>query len=580
MCRRVSLACLVLLFLAVSSISAAQPREVSVKVELDEAIAIQVRGLGAEPYADREAASAALARIGIAARGALVKALQADDPEVRLRAKAVLGKLPADGRTTTWPEASRKARADYDLRTPANRISLITSIAMAAGPPQVIPFLLSLLRGPEDEVQAVLGVLPRIPGVPAGRIALECLLVPQNTAERRARAWALARVGARPEAYRLLAGMKVTFAAAPKADAAVASVRKLLGADQHEKALAEVRAARKATPGDTRFVYLEAEALAGLGKPDEAAKLRADALAKLPKDAAAYAAAGRMLSEMGLRRAAVAEWRALLAVAPKQSAWGVYARMHLVADLEEGGAFKAAGDLLAESLKLLIDMRDAGHAMGILGVEIPDVEAHVAELQALGEKFPAPSEGVADALSSGAVKAELSVVVKDADVAAYKRALADASVVLRIQGGSPSLRPMDIPGMGLRYDADAGSLTLGIGAIACGEPVAWDAGGKPATIAVVDRDHCHTFSVDGATGTVKKLARYDVDTKIRILPGKRLAACTDHAVRLDSVPVRWADLLAGKVFDTPPTTLRLTVTATMPAGPRITSTLELLLQKP
>jgi tetratricopeptide (TPR) repeat protein len=566
--------------MAILPVSAAQPREVAVEVTLDELTAAHVRGLGAEAYADRQAASAALARIGGAARGALEEALQDDDPEVRLRAKAVLGKMPADGRAAIWPEASRQARADYDLCTPAERISLITSMARVGDPPGVIPFLVSLLRGPEAEVQAVLAALPRIPGDAPGRVALDFLRAPQSAAERRARAWALARVGAQPESYRLLAGMKVTFAPAPEADAVVASVRHLLRAGQYEKAVAQARAARKATPDDTRFAYLEAEALAGSGDVDEAAKLCAEALAMHPTEAAVHAAAGRMLSEMGQRRAVAAEWRALLANTPEQSAWGVYARMHLVADLEEGGAFKAAGELLAESLKLLIAMRDAGHAMGILGVEIPDVEAHVAELHALGEKFPLPPEGVADALPSGAVQAELSVVVKDGDVAAYKRALADASVVLRIQRPTPALRLMDVPGVELRYDVAAKQLSLGLGAASCSKPVAWDAGGKTAMVAVLDGDHCHIFGVDGADGAVKKLARYDVDTKVRIVPGKRLAACTDHAARLNGVPVKWTDLLAGKTFDTPPTALRLSVTATTPTGRRFTSPFNLLDKKP
>jgi len=580
MYRRASLACLVMFLPAISSVFAAQRPEVTVTLTLDDVIAVQVRGLGAKKHVDREAASAALKRIGAAARPALLKAAESDDPEVRLRARALLATLPGQGRGAAWPDASRKARAEYERSTPEERLELIRAIAQMDGGAENVPFLLSLLRGPEQEVLAVLATLSRVPGVAAGQMALKFLNSPQSIAEWRARAWALARVGARLESYRLLAEMKVAIAPALKADAAVASGRRLLRDGQHKKALAEFGKAREAFPTDTRFLYLEAEALAAVGKLDEATKLRARALAMLPKEDAAYAVAGRMLSQMGRRRMAVAEWRALLAMAPKESAWGVFARMHLIADLEEGGAFKEASDLLIESLALLISMRDAGHAMGILGVEIPSVEAHVMELQALGEKFPLPADGIADALPAGEAKTEISMVVKDGKLDAYKRALADAAIVLRIAGMSATLRPMDIPGVGLDYDVAAGKLTLGITGMPCSKPVAWDAGGKPATVAVVDRDHCHVFSVDGATGAIRKLARYDVDSKVRIVPGKLLAACADHTARLNGLPMKWDELLAGKTFDTPPTVLRLTVTATTPAGPRATSSFDLALKKP
>jgi len=539
-----------------------------------------VRGLGAEKHVDRVAASAALTRIGAVARPALEKAALYDDPEVRLRARAILASLPRTIGGAAWPETSRKARVEYERKTPTERLQMLNSIFNLGETGELAPFLLSLLRGPDKEAQAALNALTRVPSAPAGQMALKLLAAPQNDSERRARAWALARVGAHLESYRLLVGLKVAIAPAPQADAAVASVRKHLRGGQRVKGFAEYLDARKAFPADARFLYLEAEAMAGMGKLGEAEKLRADALAMLPKDDAAYAVAGRMLSEMGLRRAAVPEWRALLALAPKQSVWGVYARMYLIGDLAEGGAFKEAGDLLAETLELLISMRDTGNAMGILGVEIPSVEAHVAELHALGEKFPLPAGGVVDALPADEVKTEMSVAVKDAKLDAYRRALNDAGIMLRLQNPSPTLRPMDIPGIGLRYDVAAKQLALSISEMPCSKPVAWTPRGKSATVVVFDEDHCHVFSVNGATGAVKKLARYDVDTKLRIVPGKQLAACTDHTARLNGMPVKWGELLAGKTFDTPPTSLHLTVTATTPAGPRVTSQFDLLLKKP
>jgi len=572
MYRRVSHTCLALLFLTISSVFAGARPVVTVTITLDEVIVVQVRGLGAPKHVDREAASAALTRIGAAARPALEKAALSDDPEVRLRARAILTSLPGQGAGATWPEASRKARVEYERMAPAERLQMLSSIFNLGEAGELAPFLLSLLRGPETEAQVALDVLVRIPSAPAGRIALKFLAAPQNASERRARAWALARVGARLESYRLLAEQKVTFAPTPKADAIVANAQKNLRAGKPVNW-------RVTLPAGSRLLYLAAEALARSGKPDEAAKLRAQALAMLPQDETAHAVAGRMLSQMGLRQAAVAEWRKLLTIAPKQSAWGVYARMHLIGDLAEGGAFKEAGDLLAESLALLLAMRDANHPMGILGVEIAGVEAHATELQALGTQFPLATGGVADALPADEVKIEISVTVKDEKVLAYERALADAAVVLRIQGASAALRPMDIPGIGLHYDVAARQLTLRIGGMPCSKPVAWDAGGKPATIAIVDRDHCHVFSVDGATGAVKKQARYDVDTKLRIVPGKLLAACTGHTAKLNGLPAKWPELLAGKTFDTPPTVLRLTVTATTPAGPRTTSKFNLLDKK-
>lgn len=59
-------------------------------------LSVWVNALGAERFEEREQAEKKLAEAGAAARPALEKALSSRDPEVKLRAKALLEKLPAE----------------------------------------------------------------------------------------------------------------------------------------------------------------------------------------------------------------------------------------------------------------------------------------------------------------------------------------------------------------------------------------------------------------------------------------------------------------------------------------------------
>ena len=99
-----------------------------------------VQKLGSSSYQERQDASTALRRIGLPAREALEKAVQSNDPEIRIRAAAILRDIK-HGINPTWPEDVRRKVRDYDKLNAADRKALM-ELLVTSFAEEAIPFLM------------------------------------------------------------------------------------------------------------------------------------------------------------------------------------------------------------------------------------------------------------------------------------------------------------------------------------------------------------------------------------------------------------------------------------------------------
>jgi len=105
----------------------------------DSSVRTLVEQLGAEQFADRQAAEAALARLGAPAIPALQSALQSDSPEVRTRAAGLLVKIRrvAESGERLAPRRVKLDYKDIPLGTAINDLKARTGLNVALDPARV-----------------------------------------------------------------------------------------------------------------------------------------------------------------------------------------------------------------------------------------------------------------------------------------------------------------------------------------------------------------------------------------------------------------------------------------------------------
>ncbi|MBL7222446.1 MAG: hypothetical protein ISS72_01205 [Candidatus Brocadiae bacterium] len=364
-------------------------------VPLGKIIAGLVDDLGAERYDVRERASMALRRVGLPALAALEKAAESDDPEIRVRARQILGDVRL-GISPDWPAEIALLVRHYERLNDGERHQALQRLTAAVGD-KAVPFLvLRLGKGSSREANTALQHLYGLNKEAAWKQVIRLLPEPETDGETRALAWARAQSGQAIEALELLARSEIKDTTHNKAiEAGVEKIRLLLvahDADGLKQAATLAERFARVAPTDARFLYLRAEALAALDK-DAAAALRKQALALNPDAEAPHYTAGEMLGKLGRRRLAAAEWQRILDIDPKDGVYDINACLRLSSIHAATGRFESAAQYLEKAFELYTKAKQAsGSGMGIVGGTVESIQVEIRRLREKAARTPAPPD--------------------------------------------------------------------------------------------------------------------------------------------------------------------------------------------
>ena len=557
--------------------------EMTSTVSVEKVVETLIADLGAARYDVRERATEALRRIGAPAIPALEKAADSDDPEIRTRAREILGDVRL-GISPDWPSEMVLLVRHYNELGDNERSQALYRIGQTLRE-KAVPFLLARLTSENaQEANYAVSAIQRINSDEAAQRIIALLKEPKNVYQNRALAWARYRTGAPVEALRLLVAGQPNDALRSEAiEAGVKKVLALLEDQEYDKAAQAARELGKTAADDARFAYLEAEALVALDKGDEAKALREKALAMNPNDEARHYAAAEMLEDLGRRRLAAAEWETILKIPPEAGVYDINAHMRLAGIYEASGMFDRAAKSLLTAYEQFQKARQAGQGMAIAGGTEEELQMHIQRLTQRAAQFPpAPDATIEDEIAENELRLAIAVVVKDDKGDDLRRDVAAAAGSLSMNVQPQGLRLFDDVPITLRYDPAKKEIEALLGQSRCGKPASLDlsAAGAEARVAVTSLDRIYIFAVNTATGEMKETARYEKDYVLTFKPGTRLLALSDAQVKIHGKRYGWDELQKGVTLDQLPKELDVMVEGTTPAGRRITSHARLHVREP
>jgi len=547
-------------------------------VAVEQVVDSLVRQLGDERYDQREAATKALAEIGWPALKRLEEAAKSDDPEVRLRARKIVGDLRL-GITPDWP-AEMALQARHIARMEENeRARTIGNIAQALKE-KAVPFLLDRMAQATRDADSALTYLRRMDSDDAYRKVLDLLGEPKTPQQERALALARARMG---ESVDLAIGKLDAAGRREIIEQAIKQVRSQLTQRQYKEAAESCGRLAKDAGGDSRIPYLQAEALAALEKDDLAKALREQALAMNPDSEPPHYAAGEMLMAMGRRRLAAAEWEAIIKMPPEESVYDVNACIRLSTIYEASGMFAEATKMLELGLDLFRKASQPdGGGMAIVGGTEEGLRTQLSRLRKKADMFPTPADAaIEDEVDEQELRISVGVAVKDGKEAELRRELASVRATMSITVQPAGLRIFDLVPAALAYDREKKQMIVTLNGTRCGEPVPFEANERKVRVAVNTLDCCYIFEVDMAGGKSEKVARFEKDYTLKLQPGVKLAALTDVTLQINDKKYEWEKVLKdGIALDCLPDALKIVLEGTTPAGKRITAKITVPLQEP
>ncbi len=523
-----------------------------------------VADLGDDVYQVRERATAALRRIGYAARQPLEAAARSDDPEIRIRARDILRDITL-GVTPEWPAELVLLARHFDQQPRHTRYDALRRIG-AIGTPAV-PFLVSrLAKGEPNDANYALNFIqsmtdPRVP-----ELIISLIKEPDNDYLTQALAWAQARRGDTVSALGAIVEKRLPPELLKKAaDPAIGRLTAKLKTSPREAAQAAAAAAA-AHPDDLRPLYVQALALLALDQPEKAAEARQRALKSLPGKPEAHYLAARMLTELGRYRFAVPEWQKIMDAPPEDSPLDVAAHLALNRIYSENGLYEMAADHLGKAVGKAAKLDPQNPIPQTI---VQSIHAELSRLRSYGAKYPQEGIVVEDRIPEKEVGVEVAIEAQDGTTDELRAALATASLHLELRAGSPPMRLLDVASVSFRYDRQKKALDILLGEKPACEPVPFEAPKEKARFAVHCGDAAYLFRIS-PDGTCEQLARYTKNYRLKITLGPRLRICTGHAVALGGKTYEWEKARAGIPLDTLPRRLVLAIQATSPAGPRIT----------
>jgi len=564
--------------LAGPSVPAQEQRTVS----QESIVGALIENLGANDHATRERAEESLRRLGPAALEPLEKAALSDDPEVRVRAGAILADLRL-GITPDWPEAAIDlVREWHALDDNARRQGLRTLPQMLGV--RVAPFMLRRMeKGSDYESRYAFRYLRSYLDKPeTWRKVMDLIREPRCKYHRDTLAWARTRSGMPIEALNVLA--QEDGHEPIRKEAIEASVKQLLDHMERGRVNELLEGAEKlvkAAPAEARFLYLQAEAIRALGKEKESTALRAKALALNPAGEAPHWSAAEMLAGLGRLSMAAKEWETILKIPPAGGVYDINAHLRLAGAYRESGLFGEAAQRLTLARDLFLKARESGKGMAIIGGDEQDLMQEIERLQRKAQQFPAPAKGVIlDRERQKELHINVAVRVKDDLRNALEKALAsaDASMTMNVQ--PEGFRIFDKAPATIRYDAAKKEIGVFLNAARLCKPVPFQARRPKPRVAVRTLDCVYLFEFDAGGGKARQVARFEKDYTLTFKLQGRLAEMHNVKVTLNKKLYEWQQLVRGAEFDYLPRHLEIHLEGADGRGRRIERKITVRLKEP
>jgi tetratricopeptide (TPR) repeat protein len=552
----------------------------AITVPMDTIVDPLIKNLGAQRFQVREDATESLRRIGLPAYESLQKAAVSKDPEVSVRASRIVDDLSL-GITPDWPAEMAVMARRCDEMNDSERDQAISRITQTVGARSVLFLVQRLISSDVRGSQRAMYALQSFNSDEVARLVLSAVPNPQGPNQLRTVTWAVSRVGLPYDAVRFKPKPE-TKPADPKEDPAGAGVKSVLALVKQKK-FEEARQAAvelaKTAPGDARPVYLEAEALVGLGKDADAKAARTRAVALNPDNKPPHAAAALMLERLGRRGLAATEWETLLKIAPAGGVPDMNAQIRLSQLYDDSGLFEQAVKYLQAALDLYEKSKET---VTLEGANADTLRQELARLAQKSQRYsPVSGAGLEDNIVNGETTVEVFAVTKDDKLEEWRKTAADVAATISVEIQPRDLRIfVDVPAT-LRYDPKDHTITALLGDVPCAKPIVLDLGNEKTDVRLgVDTPGAWLlFIVNTVTGEVKESARFEKNYVLRIKAPLVLAGLTDSAWSIQGRRCTGEDVPKGVLLETLPNEIDVVVEGTTADKRRLTWTLKLSVGK-
>ncbi|MBM4040949.1 MAG: tetratricopeptide repeat protein [Planctomycetes bacterium] len=553
-----ALACLPL---AAPLASAATPR-----ISADAIVQAVVRDLGAERYDVRERATELVRRIGQPALQALEKAAESDDPEIRVRARDVLGDVRL-GIGPNWPADIVLLVRHYDNMQEHERSNAIYRIASLGA--KGVPFLVKVMEaGSPNEANWACNALQRPAAAELHDEVIRLIREPKNNALTRALSWARSQRGQAVEGVGAVATRQaIPFKPNQATEDALQAILAKLAAGKAQEALAAAEALAKTEPDDLRPLYLQADAMVPLNRDKEAIALREKALALSPDKELPHYLAACLLTDTGRYRLAVKEWQRVVQIEPNDGPCDANAHLSLGAIHSANGLFEAAAQYFEKALQIIAKAKDQENVKATTSA----LQMEVDRLRQRAASFPvSPDAAVEDAIPASELQLDIRVVPRQGKPEDLQQALAATAAQFQIAVALPDIAVLDLPSASVKYDKAAKALLVLLHDAPACPPLPCDLKGPNARVALHLPGCTYIYQVDAAGGAAERLAKFDKDYTVALKPGLKVSAFANPVVRINGMPHDWAKAAAGIPFARLPESFELIVEGSAPLGRRMT----------
>lgn len=310
----------------------------------------------------------------------------------------------------------------------------------------------------------------------------------------------------------------------------------------------------QAAPAEARFLYLHASALRQLDREKEAMELEKQALALNPDAEGPHFVAGDMLMDLGLDDLSVIEWKAILKINPADDVYDINAYMRLGQIAVRAHRNEAAADYYEKGLDLFRGKKAGGNSgYGIVGMSEDGIAALIKKLRQEGG---ADNDIVAAGARGKQLKLHIKSVVKDGKEKELLKALKSGGSSLSLRTQPLGIRLLDLDVCRVTYDRKTETILLLLNGSAACKPQRCVLG-KKTKVVVAELDCVHVFEVDPVSSEITKLARFEKDYEVKVVPDESLRGYKGVDVKIGEKVYPWKDLLEGTKVDYLPEVLEL-----------------------
>jgi hypothetical protein len=341
-----------------------------------------IAALGADSYAQREAASLGLWEMGSPALSEVRQAAQSKDPEVRMRAKKLLPMLEAGVRPRFSASLTQEVLTASGLSN-SNRDDLAKRILNKHGK-ETFHFLSVHLSGNhrnwalkhfedmldafsiEEDLIPLLQYSP--PDKREGRLLLKALMK-SGTADHLEMALRLEDLSNKVEEEITQKALDLTLAS--------------FNAKDFKQTMALANRFWSFKPNETRFLYLLAFAVHSSQSPDAATPYLLKIKALNPDDEIAHYRAGTFLQNFSEASKPYVSWELgqVLKILPEDSLYDMKSLLELAKLNERRGSYLRAADAYEKSLHIFRSQKASGLAVTLSGGDEEDLEAEILKLR-------------------------------------------------------------------------------------------------------------------------------------------------------------------------------------------------------